>query len=65
MPPASISRTLEDGGPHERAAQRSGRAIPVDRRTGVQDVGRSQAECVAGWQDVDQVRADAEHALDR
>ena len=50
-----VDQPLERGAAHQRAAQRAGRAVPGDRRAGVQELARLEAEHLRGGRDVDQV----------
>ena len=59
-----VDQALESGAAHERAAQRAGGAGPLDRRAGVQELARLEAEHLGGRGDVDEVGGDAEHRLD-
>ena len=59
-----VDESLQRGTAHERAAQRAGRPLPVDRRPGVQELTRLEAEHLGRRGDVDEVGGDAEHRLD-
>ena len=56
-----VDQSLERGAAHQRAAHRTGRAVPADRRAGVQELAGLEPEQLAGRCDVDQGRGDAEH----
>ena len=60
-----VDQALEGGAAHQRAAQRAGRPVPPDRRAGVQELARLEAEQLGRGCDVDEVGGDAEHRLDR
>ena len=56
-----VDQALERGAAHQRAAQRAGGAVPVDRRAGVQELAGLEAEQLGRGRDVDERRLDAEH----
>ena len=56
-----LDEALERGAAHQRAAQRAGRAGPLDGGTGVQELAALEAEQLARGRHVDQLCGDAEH----
>ena len=60
-----VDQPLEGGAAHQRAAQRAGRAVPGDRRAGVQELPALQAEQLGRGRHVDQRRGHAQHGRER
>ena len=56
-----VDQPLEGGAAHQRAAQRAGRAVPADRRAGVQELTGLEPEHLGGRRDVDERGLDLEH----